>query len=101
MFTLQMLEGNTHRLKDPFFCLTEPINGKSTFGNEPALHKTITIDTKFEMQVGGVYADMPHNTIFMVRNFYCPGQTKKTGGLHKPHGATIATRLFVQLTGQS
>jgi putative ABC transport system permease protein len=64
MFTLDMTYGRRDALKDPSTIMLSSSLAKALFGNEDPLSKTIRIDNRFDMIVGGVFEDLPSNTTF-------------------------------------
>src|ERR1044072_9502618 len=64
MFTLKMLQGSRDALKDPSSLLISESLAKALFSDADAVNKIVRIDNKMDMKVGGVYADLPHNTTF-------------------------------------
>lgn len=64
MLSLNMLKGTRAALKDPYSILLSASAGKSLFGEEDPMGKTITVDRNQEVKVTGVYEDLPNNTTF-------------------------------------
>jgi len=64
MFTLDMVKGSRDALKDPSTCIIARSMALALFGRQDPLNKTIRIDNGFDLKVGGVYEDLPHNTSF-------------------------------------
>lgn len=64
MFSLRMLDGKQDGLNDPSTLLLAESLAKALFGDNDPMHKTIRVDSRFDMAVGGVYEDLPHNTKF-------------------------------------
>ncbi len=59
MFTLDMVNGNRDVLKDPSTILVAESTAKALFGNDNPINKTVKLDNKLDMKIGGVYKDLP------------------------------------------
>jgi putative ABC transport system permease protein len=64
MFSLKMLKGKPDALKDPSTILLAASTAKALFGDEDPMNKTVRFDSKIDLQVGGVFEDLPHNSTF-------------------------------------
>jgi putative ABC transport system permease protein len=64
MFTLSMKYGSRTILNDPSSLLISGSFAKALFGNDNPLNKTVKLDNKTDMKVGGVYEDFPRNSTF-------------------------------------
>jgi hypothetical protein len=64
MFTLKMLKGTRAGLKDPYSIMLSASAAASIFGNEDPINKTIKLDRQYDVEVTGVYEDLPDNTYF-------------------------------------
>ena len=62
MFTLKMITGNANALKDPSSILLAQSVAESLFNGIDPLNKTVRIDNKTDLNVAGVFEDLPHNT---------------------------------------
>ncbi|WP_300603712.1 ABC transporter permease [Niabella sp.] len=62
MFSLKMLKGNRHALKDVSSVLLNESTAKALFGKEDPVGKTIKWNNKENFTVAGVYEDFPYNT---------------------------------------
>jgi ABC-type antimicrobial peptide transport system permease subunit len=62
IFTFQMIQGESRSLKDPSTILLAQTIAKALFGNDDPIGKTITLDSRQPLKVGGVYADQPFNS---------------------------------------
>jgi putative ABC transport system permease protein len=62
MFSVRMLKGNIHSLKDPSSIILSKSIAKAIFGETDPLNKTIRLNNKFDFKVTGVYEDFPRNT---------------------------------------
>jgi putative ABC transport system permease protein len=64
MFTFHMVKGSRDALRDPSNVLLNQTLARSLFGDADPMSKTILVDGRTEMKVGGVYEDLPENTRF-------------------------------------
>ena len=64
MLTLKMLRGDINALKDQSSMLLAQSAAKALFGDHNPLGKTVRINNKMDLKVGGVYEDLPHNSTF-------------------------------------
>jgi ABC-type antimicrobial peptide transport system permease subunit len=64
MLTLKMLAGSKDALKDMNSILLSESLSKILFGKENPVNKTIRLNNKTNVQVAGVYEDLPDNTSF-------------------------------------
>ena len=62
IFTFQMIQGESRSLKDRSTILLAQTTAKALFGNDDPIGKTITLDSRQPLKVGGVYADQPFNS---------------------------------------
>jgi putative ABC transport system permease protein len=76
MFTLDMVKGSRDALKDPSTCLIARSMATALFGRQDPINKTVRIDNGFDLKVGGVYEDMPHNTSFYETVCIMPWENK-------------------------
>ncbi len=72
MFSLKMLSGNYDALRDPATMLISSSLAKMIFGNDDPMNKPLRIDNRFDLVVGGVYEDLPHNTAFYETQMLLP-----------------------------
>ena len=65
LFDFNLLEGNKNTaLAEPFTMVLSESTAKKYFGNENPIGKTLTIDEDNEVEVTGIFADMPSTTHF-------------------------------------
>ncbi len=74
MLSLKMNLGNRSGLKDPSSILLSQSVARTLFGNADPMNKTISIDNKLQVQVTGVYQDLPQNSSFSDLLFIAPWQ---------------------------
>ncbi|PSR57130.1 ABC transporter permease [Adhaeribacter arboris] len=72
MFTLKMLKGNWSALQDPHSIVLSASSAKALFGNQDPLGKIVKMNTKVQVQVTGVYEDLPRNTELHEIKFFAP-----------------------------
>lgn len=64
MFTLRMLQGTRDALKDPAGILLSRSTATALFGDRDPMNRTVKVDDKSEVKVGGIFEDLPRNTSF-------------------------------------
>src|SRR5688572_6282583 len=57
MFSLSMIQGSRDVLEDPSTILISKSLAKSLFGDKDPINKSVRIDSRFDVVVGGVYED--------------------------------------------
>ncbi|MGA0559795.1 ABC transporter permease [Larkinella sp. VNQ87] len=82
MLSLTMLKGSTvTTLKEPGSILLSESVAKALFGEADPLNKVVKVDTKYDVRVTGVFADLPFNsdfrevTYFLTWNDYLAAQS--------------------------
>ena len=62
MFTIDFIRGDKHTALDqPFNIIISDVIAQKYFGNEDPIGKTLTISSKYDFVVTGVFAEFPHN----------------------------------------
>ena len=74
LLSLKMLKGSRSGLKDPSAVLLSASAAKAYFGDEDPMNKAIKIDNQMDVQVTGVYEDLPSNTTMAGTQFIAPWQ---------------------------
>ena len=64
MFTLKMIAGDRKALANPYAMLISRSTGKALFGQADPMNRTVRIGDRTDMQIKGVYEDIPENTRF-------------------------------------
>ena len=77
MFSLAMIQGSRDVLKDPSTILISKSLAKSLFGDKDPINNSVRIDNRFDVIVGGVYEDLPHNTNFYNSHIFLPWGNKE------------------------
>jgi putative ABC transport system permease protein len=72
MFSLKMIHGSNKSLHDPYSIVLSESAAKSFFGAEDPMHKTIKINNTIDVQITGVYEDIPKNSRFGAVQFFAP-----------------------------
>jgi putative ABC transport system permease protein len=97
MFTLNMIKGSRNVLKDPSTMLLAESMAKALFGNEDPVNKTIKLDNRLDMKIGGVYKDLPHNTSFYDTKLLLPWGNNENWMNKQTNWDNHCGVLFVQL----
>ncbi|HLT74518.1 MAG TPA: ABC transporter permease, partial [Ohtaekwangia sp.] len=101
MFTFKMLSGNLDALKDPSTILISSSLAKALFGDDDPVNKTVRIDNRMDMVVGGVYDDLPFNTTFQETQFLLPWESNENGLNNQTDWMNHSGQLFVQLSSEA
>ena len=72
MLSLKMRKGTTTALNDPHSIILSQSKAKAIFGDADPLNKTLKIDNRMDVNVTGVYEDLPRNTAFADVQFFAP-----------------------------
>jgi putative ABC transport system permease protein len=72
IFGFRMIAGNAASLKDPTTLLLSASTAKALFGTMDPIGKTVRVDTRKDLRVGGVYNDLPNNTSFFGTDLLLP-----------------------------
>ncbi len=64
MLQIKMIRGNREALTDPSSILINQSTAKALFGDADPLNKTLKVDNKLDLKIGGVFEDFPRNTTF-------------------------------------
>ena len=72
MFSLKMLKGSYASLNDPRSIILSESTADAIFGNDDPINKTVSIDSRMEVTVTGVYEDIPRNSRFSELQFFAP-----------------------------
>ena len=69
MLSLKMLDGSHQALVDPNSILLAASTAKALFGEEDPMNKTVKMDAGPEVQIAGIYEDLPDNASFSEMKF--------------------------------
>jgi putative ABC transport system permease protein len=72
MLSLKMLKGSYKSLKNPRSVILSKSTAKSIFGSDDPMNRTLTIDSRMEVEVTGIYDDIPRNNRFSEVQFSSP-----------------------------
>ena len=72
MLSLKMLKGSYRSLDKPNSIVLSKSAAASIFGNENPINKRLQIDNRMEVDVTGVYEDIPQNNRFGEVQFFAP-----------------------------
>lgn len=101
MFTLAMIFGERTALKDRSSILLSQSLAKALFGNDDPMGKTVRIDDKFEMTVGGVFENLPANTSFSETNLLLPWDNKENRLNAQKDWSNHCGQLFIELADKA
>ena len=77
MFSLKMVQGSNKSLHDPHSIILSESAAKALFGADDPMNKTLKVDNTIDVQVSGVYEDLPKNTRFADVQFFVPWELIK------------------------
>ena len=72
MLSLNLLQGSPQALSDPSTILISESAAEAIFGNQRAMGQTIRVSGKMEVQVAGIYEDIPDDNSFSELDFIAP-----------------------------
>ena len=72
MFSLKMIQGTRKGLVDMKSILLSESTAKKIFGDRDPMNQTITMDAKWDLNVTGVYEDLPKNSEFNEASYFAP-----------------------------
>lgn len=74
LFTLKMIKGSRAGLKELPSIMLSQTAAKAYFGDEDPINKPMKIDNRIDVQVTGVYEDLPQNSMLADMQFIAPWQ---------------------------
>jgi putative ABC transport system permease protein len=74
LFSLKMIKGNRAGLKELSSIMLSQSAAKAYFGDEDPMNRSMKIDNKIDVQVTGVYEDIPENSMLAGMQFISPWQ---------------------------
>jgi ABC-type lipoprotein release transport system permease subunit len=101
MFTLNMQHGRRDALKDPSTILLSHSVAKALFGDADPMNKSVRVDNKQDLTVGGVYEDLPQNTTFAETTMLLPWHNKENWNYANTNWNNHSCQLFVQLAAHT
>ena len=72
MLSLKMLKGTVKSLDNPHSVILSKSTAESIFGSDDPINKSLRIDGRMDVQVTGVYEDIPRNNRFSEVQFFSP-----------------------------
>ena len=72
MFSLKMIHGTSKGLDDMKSILLSGSTAKKIFGDRDPINQIITMDAKWDLNVTGVYEDLPKNSEFNEASYFAP-----------------------------
>ncbi|MFB9843158.1 ABC transporter permease [Mucilaginibacter ginsenosidivorans] len=100
LFTLHMLRGRRNAIKDPSSILISESTAKAFFGDADPMGKVLELNSINNLQIAGVYADLPENTtLYGIAFIGCWDRFAtdyRLSGMRDPWGNGIVN-LYVQL----
>ncbi|MBD0288187.1 MAG: ABC transporter permease, partial [Flavisolibacter sp.] len=72
MLSLKMLKGSYQSLNDPHSIVLSKSTAEAIFGSEDPMHKRLSINNRMDVQVTGIYEDIPRNNRFSEIQFFSP-----------------------------
>ena len=97
MMTLRMAEGSRAGLNDPSSILISSSLATAVFGDTDPIGKPIKLGDKYNLQVKGVYEDLPDNSSFKDLAFIAPTHLLFDSTSSENDWYTIAYSIYVQL----
>jgi ABC-type antimicrobial peptide transport system permease subunit len=101
MMTLKMVEGSRAVLDDPSSILVSGSLAKAVFGDQDPIGQTIRVGDRYNLQIKGVYADLPDNTTFKGLAFIAPVHVLFDSSFTDNDWYTSAFDIYVQLNDGS
>jgi putative ABC transport system permease protein len=101
LFTLKMIKGSRTGLKELSSVMLSQSAAKAYFGEEDPINKSMKIDNSIQVQVTGVYEDIPQNSMLAGMQFIAPWQLffnnmewiKNASDPWRPNAFNIFTQL--------
>ena len=72
MLSLKMLKGSYRSLEKTYSIVLSQSAAESIFGKEDPINKRLQVDSRMEVEVTGVYEDIPRNNRFSEVQFFAP-----------------------------
>jgi len=97
MMTLRMTHGSRSGINDPSSILISGSLAAAIFGDTDPIGKTLRLGDKYELQVKGVYEDLPENSSFNSLDFLAPMHLLFDSTSGENDWYTNAYNIYVQL----
>lgn len=72
IFSLKMIQGSRQGLKDMKSILLSESLAKKLFGEADPINQVVEMDARWDLQVIGVYEDLPNNSTFQDASYFAP-----------------------------
>lgn len=97
MMTLKMVEGRRTTLEDPSSILVSSSLANAIFGDQDPIGQTVRVGDRYNLQIKGVYADLPENSTFNGVAFVAPVHLLFDSSLSEKDWYSSAFEIYVQL----
>jgi putative ABC transport system permease protein len=101
MMTLKMVEGSRAALDDPSSILVSSSLANAVFGDQDPMGRTLRVADRYNLQIKGVYTDLPENTTFKGVAFIAPVHLLFDSSFSENDWYSSAFDIYVQLNGGS
>ncbi len=103
LLDLNMITGSRSALKDVSSVLISEGTAKNIFGNVDPMGKVIQISNEMDVEVAGIYEDLPKNSNFDNLNFIAPWELLKKSQNYEERLAwgNYWFQVYVQLNGEN
>lgn len=98
VFTYPFVQGSaTNALNEPFSIVLSETMAQKLFGSELALGKTVSLEKKFDLNVTGVYRDLPMNSTLRPEYIVSFSTLERTAGIKRDNSFTGDCMTFLLL----
>jgi putative ABC transport system permease protein len=97
MFSLKMIHGTQKGLTDMKSILLSESTAKKIFGDRDPINQVITMDAKWDLNVTGVYEDLPKNSEFNEASYFTPLDLYLEGWANLTVWDNFNMNIYVQL----
>ncbi len=101
MMTLKMVEGSRSALDDPSSILVSSSLANAVFGEQDPIGQTLRVADRYNLQIKGVYMDLPENTTFKGLAFIAPVHLLFDSSFSQNDWYSSAFDIYVQLNDAS
>ena len=99
--SLELLSGSKNALEDPSSILLSESFAEAIFGAEDPMGKTLMLDHESELQVAGVYVDLPSNSSYADMAFMAPWELYLSWMPERIHWGNSWFQCIVQIAGHA
>lgn len=97
MFSLKMIQGTQKGLTDMKSILLSESTARKIFGDRDPINQIITMDAKWDLNVTGVYEDLPKNSEFNEASYFAPLDLYLEGWANLTVWDNFNMNIYVQL----